>query len=65
MEQERIDKFIEDMLKEYPREKVIGALDMLLHTPKNKADKLVKVDSKIDEETTTIMNHPVKVRHKI
>ena len=56
MEQERIDKFIEDMLKEYPREKVICALDMLLHTPKNEADKLVKVDSKIDEETTTIMN---------
>lgn|GEM_PF-3779926 len=65
MEQERIDKFIEDMLKEYPREKVIGALDMLLHTSKNEADKLVKVDSKIDEETTTIMNYPVKVRHKI
>ncbi|WP_166462398.1 hypothetical protein [Psychrobacillus vulpis] len=52
MEQERIDKFIEDMLKEYPREKVIGALDMLLHTPKNEADKLAKVYKKIDEEIT-------------
>ncbi|WP_342599734.1 hypothetical protein MHB48_00955 [Psychrobacillus sp. FSL H8-0483] len=60
MEQERIDKFIEDMLKEYPREKVIGALDMLLRTPKNEAVKLAKVDSKIGEGTTYYYELPRK-----
>ncbi|WP_166462389.1 hypothetical protein [Psychrobacillus vulpis] len=53
MEQERMDKLIEEMLKEYPRERVMGALDMLKHMPKSEIDMVTKVCIKIDEAQTT------------
>ncbi|WP_192797519.1 hypothetical protein [Psychrobacillus glaciei] len=52
MEQDRIEKLIEEMLGKYPRDQVINALNSLAYLPKENFESFVELSRKIDEKNT-------------